>query len=233
MYNLTAMKQLRHLFFTVLLVLSCIQLKAQKQEDNAATSRYNNYIQLELSNIRANNWGFTSNFPLLKQIGISFNKRVYKGIHLGLGFSKWSRFGAIPNASNTRYATMLYIPHFFHTNIPPGSITEMANYKMIDLYALYKFQLTKRQSLNIGGGAFYATGLTSYIDYIYINPEPGDAERAFYTEKVDYWGAMPQIAYNYTFFNGRLNVGMHLRLRFYQDLNYTPRDHGIQVGFNF
>lgn len=233
MYNLTAMKQLRHQFLTILLLVSCIQLKAQKQESNSATSRYNNNIQLELANILAKNWGFMSYFPVLNQIGISYNKRIYKGIHLGLGFSKWSKFGSTSSASNTRYATMLYGPNFGNIDIPPGSITEMANYKMVDLYAFYKFQLTKRQSLNIGGGAFYATGLTSYIDYIYINPEPGDAVRAFYTEKVDYWGAMPQIAYNYTFFNGRLNVGMHLRLRFYQDLNYTPRDHGIQVGFNF
>jgi hypothetical protein len=222
---------LKKLLFCVGLCALALQpVLAQQDYNNSLTFSTGGFLVTGIDNQIKSNF-FKSiktfddlTFKLTMQTSYSYRRKIYKNLSAGISYNKWKgternhKFGIL-------YATA--------DSPVKGTPLEYDNFKMIDVSVFYRVRLNRNEVL-AGLGMSYIYGDVTYIDHIYINPDPPyDGIIYSITSRKRYYGVTPSVSYNYYLLKNRVNVGADLRYRFCNSLGFAQVDYMIHAGVNF
>ena len=163
-----------------------------------------------------------------QQFGFNFEHSFGKNFSLSASYSKWSKF----LVSNSNLKPAVVKGTFGGWKV--GSLMYRYKYQSEDLIVKYKYSLNKKNAIKIGLGISRTSGSSSYVDSIYVNPNPPhDGIIYSHYQKDTYWGYVPTINYDYLLIRNNLSVGADLRCRKYFGLYSVQIDYGIQLAFYF
>lgn len=172
----------------------------------------------------------THNGHPITQIGLSYNRRVYKNYHIGIAYLQWTPHPLLTPGDNIKVTTIPVYPY-----VPViGRMEYRGDYKMIDLYVLYRLGISDNggQKIDFGIGATHNWGIDGYLKS-YVQGSVLDAEVIYENVKENYWGIMPFISYNYFLLKNKVCLGADVRARFYQKWPQPQIDYGLHIGVNF
>lgn len=162
------------------------------------------------------------------QMGGFYERRVYRNWWVGAGYMKWKSWGR--ESANK----LLYVREPFYAHGHNHYISRRINYKMVDLYGLYKLHLQDKQIVNFGLGVSYCEGLNRYIEDIVVNPEDSLDAIIYGSAKTENdIAVLPSVGYSYLLFKNRVDVGLDVKCRYYFRSFPTQFDYGFHIGFNF
>lgn len=163
---------------------------------------------------------------LTRLCGVSAERKLSKNFSASLGYFQWSR------SAGWRFKEeMVEDPN---ARVGRGDLIARIGYAMLDLSAIYDINIHKRRHLlKAGGGLSYTWGENRNV--------AKDQQWSFYhgwvgpndIHRVNYWGLVPQVSYEFLFLKNRMNVGMDVRGRFYIHVPKHQYDIGIHAGVNF
>lgn len=226
-------KQLVILFFCITSSIFCNEALAQTLYTNKKSDLKDTLEKLHLPNntLRFSFGDFIIPRMLhhdkpVSQFGVHFERRCYKQIYIGIGYAQWGSF--INKAVKAIYEKSSVTD----TTVTIGELIQMYDYKMLDVYASYKFSLFKNKHfLNAGVGASYTWGNNSYLETytVYLFEKHITAVQ----KKLNHYGALANISYDYHFLKNRFVTGANIRGRFYNWSIAPQFDFGLHVGVNF
>lgn len=230
------LKPISVLLFLLLssIVITYAQATDEPTENIKAKKQYNNSIKLLTGDFFTPNATRGEDIRPINQIGIYYERRIYKNLHAGFGYAQWEKWNMFTRFGLKEYYT---IPEYKVGSYTPiiGQLDYRSDYKMLDFYGFYKYHLSgRRHYLNIGLGLSYCWGLNFYLEYM-SPPHSGinDGQISFLLKNEHYYGLIPSISYDYLLLKNRLNIGLDTRARYYW---YRPKpqyDISIHAGVNF
>ena len=164
-----------------------------------------------------------------KQFGVYYERKIYRNIGAGLGYSEWNVFKKIFKSMPEGVYTIGPPPYY-----KPGNVQYYKFYKMVDVYVYYKSRFLERHDVNVGLGVSHTWGINTMVDSATFNPYP-PYDGILYTSdtKASYNGIIFVFNYDYNFLSGRLSAGIDGKYRRYKSL-YSPRvDYGLHIRVNF
>jgi hypothetical protein len=162
------------------------------------------------------------------QMGGFYERRVYRNWWVGAGYMKWKSWG------RESMNKLLSVQEPFYVHGHSRYISRRTNYKMVDLYVIYKLHLQDKQIVNFGLGVSYCEGLNEYIEDIVVNPEDSLDAIIYGSAKTENdIAVLPSVGYSYLLFKNRVDVGIDVKCRYYFRSFPTQFDYGFHIGFNF
>lgn len=184
---------------------------------------------MSIGNFFSPGYGYSTGFPM-KLIGASYEREIIKKLYIGAGYMQW----LFPNSISKGYPGAYKIDAYNNPLVPVGTLDTRHKYKMGDLYLLYEGINIKKHSLKVGVGAFYGSGVNSYLTWAVINPYPPyDAQMDYEHLTETFWGVAPVFRYDYSLLNGRVTASAFYRYRHYMTEDFVQNDLCIQVGLRF
>lgn len=221
---------------------------ARTADSLKAPKPFSNYVKLSHGGFHVKDWHnlgnpFSNGQPGLYQkyvnaenvrqgqyvtIGIAYERKVYKNWFMCFSFYEWKD---LFNLSSNTFS----INHLAFAPASPGDVYTRYNYKMADVYALYKWNVGHGQHyVNVGAGASYCWGKDDFVKYFNVNPAPPyDISVILDQRKASYWGVVPCVGYDFLFFHNRINIGPDLHARIYSKGMPVEYDLNFHFGVNF
>lgn len=162
-------------------------------------------------------------------IGGTYERRIYRSFFGGVTFMQWK---SLAYTQNNPY--FIKYPNLA-SGLNIGDIYERMNYKMVDVYGYYRYNIGHHQHfVNAGLGVTYCWGTDEAIQTIYVNPAPPyDAYVTLSDSKARYWGLMPFLGYDFLFFRNRFVIGPDIRAKYYIHRSPAEYDISFHLGVNF
>jgi hypothetical protein len=162
-------------------------------------------------------------------VGGTFERRIYKCWFAGATFMQWK---SLAYTQDNPY----FIKYPYRvTGLNIGDVYDRLNYKMIDIYGFYRYNIGHhRHFITAGVGVTHCWGTDEAIEFIYINPDPPhDVVVELSDAKANYWGAMPFLGYDFLFFRNRFVIGPDIRAKYYIHRSPAEYDISFHLGVNF
>lgn len=213
-----------------------------------AFAQYSNTVSLGAGSFYSR--GYHEKIRPFSQLRISYERQLFKHFSVELGFQQWTNWGK--GSSLRLHGYEIYSADYHRlmdgsllaqqpkpepSPIPVAYqvITEALlvrhGYKMFDVSARYAYMLNKKQQLSGGIGLSYCSGRNTELTGFYVNPFQGYTTTYTHIERVNYWGIVPQICYDYMLVNNKVVVGLDIIARYYK--SYSQYDYGLHIGLNF
>jgi hypothetical protein len=190
---------------------------------------FDNAVKFSTGDFRVAGTAHTQQNNPFTQIGLYYERNIYKGLGLGVGYSKWQAFGIFSEHSN--------ITIFEGDYLQPksGEVYYRSAYRMVDIYAFYKRQIGNRHILNAGIGISGCWGYNTYTTWVGEYPEIVGCMPNFSLsepKKATYQGAIVSVGYDYMVYR-RHSIGFNLRERLYSGRNKAQFDYSLHLGILF
>ncbi len=161
------------------------------------------------------------------QLGVYFEKKIYRNWRIMAGVSEWNETSFLSEHKGIAGV------RGYEPIDKVGSIITRWSYKMVDVFAMYRYNKFKKHKIKTGLGLSYTRGANDFVDSVYLNPGGGDGILYLHYEKHSYLGVIPCISYDYMFFRNRFAFGWDLRLRKYFGIHSSQIDYGYHLSLNF
>lgn len=207
------------------IVVTTIQLNAQKNSVNIFVGGYNLYHKSIIGFIERKH---------MRMRGIEYNRKINDKLKIGARYFQ-------PNFVNP-YSAAFMGERFLSKHLiingydDVGKLWLRTDYHYWDLGVSYECVRIKKHSLNLKQHISLAHGKDKYIADLVLWEYPNEVHIIHFSSDVknaQYWGGVSGLNYNYSLWKERLNIGAEFSLRYYFIDFPFQLNYGLHVGYNF
>lgn len=225
---------LKKLLFCVGIFVVALQpVAAQQDYNNSFNFSYGNFFPNgESHQVKASFSDFINRFnpdelpnSFMRQTTYTYSRKIFKNVSVSVDYSKWQI-----KDHGAKYVVLQNITTPFYIGRP----MQHRCFQMVDLGVNYKLTFLKNNAIILGVSGSYLTGLNSYLDSFYINPDPPYDGVLYMSEKKEhFFGLVPSFSYRCYFLKKRFNAGIDVKYRYYFNLDFKEIDYALSVGVSF